>query len=159
MPRNVSQAALQGILAEETGEVFLATLKITHPDMATPIRVVHDKQDLVRADGTYIAFPFKLNLPTDSEDNIPKVSISIGNVDRQIIQSLRTLETPPNITLEVVLASSPNTVEVGPFDFELKRIQYDAFTITGELGYEEDFLDEPFPKDSFNPNTARGMFK
>lgn len=159
MPRSVSQSALQAALAEETDEVFLACLRISHPEMAADIRVVHDKQDLVRSDGTYIAFPFRLNLPTDTEDNIPKVSITIDNVDQQIIKELRKLNSPPTVRLEVVLASSPNTVEVGPFDFELKNISYDAFTITGELGYKEDFLDEPFPKDTFNPNTARGMFK
>lgn len=158
MAREVSQTALQAVLAEETNKVFLACLKISHPDMATDIRVVHDKQDLTRSDGTYIAFPFKVNLPSDSEDNIPKVNITIGNVDQTIIKELRKLTDPPTIRLEVVLASSPNTVEVGPFDFELKNISYDAFQITGELGYAEDFLNEPFPKDTFNPNTARGMF-
>lgn len=159
MPRQISQTALQSLLEEETDQIWLACLTIDHEDMAEAIRVVHDKQDLQRNDGLYIAFPFKVTLPSDTEDEIPRVRISIGNVDRRIIKEIRQLTSAPDVTLEIVLRENPDPAEVGPFDFKLRDITYDKDVISGELGYEQDFLDEPFPGDTLNPNNARGMFK
>jgi len=70
---------------------------------------------------------------------------------------LRGIEAQPTINLSVVLASDPDTVEIGPIAFKLKSIEYDALTITGELGLR-DMYNEGVPKDSFDPNTAPGLF-
>lgn len=156
--RNISTTALQSILAEESGEVWLACVTIDHPSMATPIRVVNDQQDLVRTEGTFIGFPFMISLPADAEDDLPEVGIKIDNVDQTIIQELRSFSSGFTVKLEIVLASSPNTVEAGPFDFVLKDVQYNRLEIQGRLGYEVDLLNDGFPAMSFNPNTARGMF-
>ena len=152
--------ALHAMLAEQTDEVFLACVTIDHPSMATPIRVVNDTQDLARSAGTFTAFPFEITLPPDTDDTaVPQVQLSIDNVDRQIVDAIRGLSSAPSVTLEVVMASSPDTVEAGPFAFELTNAQYDALVVTGTLGYEDDLLNQPFPADTFTPGNSAGVFQ
>jgi hypothetical protein len=45
----------------------------------------------------------------------------------------------------IVLASSPNTVEAGPFNMRLMNAQADANTITGTLGQEGDIFSQQVP--------------
>lgn len=158
MSRTISATALQAVLAQETDEIVLVTLKIDHSSLASPLLFVNDKQDLIRSDGTYVAFPFEVKFPEDTQDNTPKVNIVIDNVDQQVITALRQISSRPTITINIVLKSSPDTPEIGPLSMELKSVDYDALQISGNIGYEEDFLNEPFPSLEFTPKTAAGMF-
>jgi hypothetical protein len=49
----LSQAGLQAVLAQETDECFLELLTIDHADMADPIQIVNDRQDLYRSGANY----------------------------------------------------------------------------------------------------------
>lgn len=158
MSRQISQSALQAVLAQETDEIILVALKIDHTTLDSPLLFVNDTQDLVRSDGTYLAFPFEIKFPDDSEDDVPTVNIVIDNVDQRVIEELRAIEGRPEITIEIILRSQPNTPEMGPFTMKLKGADYDTMQIRGEIGYEEDFLNQKFPAGSFNPRTAVGMF-
>jgi hypothetical protein len=157
MPRTVSAVARAALNAPQTDQVFLALLTIAHANLPTPIRVVNDMVNLTSRGDEYIAYPFNIDLPGESEDELPRVRLTIDNVDRQLVEAVRTLTTPPTITLEVVLASSPDTVEAGPFPFTLRSAEYDAFVVTGDLAFE-DVLNEGFPAHSFTPNAFTGLF-
>ena len=86
-----------------------------------------------------------------------RANLSIDNVSRDIIASIRSIQTPPSVTMEVVLGSDPDTVEASFPDFELQHIGYDALTITGDLGIES-FMSEPYPGDIFSPARFPGLF-
>jgi len=75
----------------------------------------------VRTDGTYLPYPFQINLPTQSDDEVPTVSLTVDNTDLTVNDKIRTLSGPPTVTFSVVLASSPNTEEAGPFEMQLQN--------------------------------------
>jgi hypothetical protein len=58
----------------------------------------------------------------------------------------------------VVLASSPNTIEAGPFAMSLQQAQADAQTITGTLGYESDIFSQQVPAQQYLPTSSPGLF-
>lgn len=157
MSRTLSPAAVQAITAQETGEVFLLLLTIDHPDLAQPIRVVRNGEDVTSRGNTYSACAFDVALPDERSDRPPRVQLVLDNVDRAITQALRPLTSPPTVTLEVVLASSPDTVEAGPYEFTVRNVVYDAHVVTAELAYE-DVLNLRFPADRFTPNLFPGLF-
>ena len=157
MPRTLSPAAARAILARETGEIFLACLTISGPGLDT-LRAVNDTQPLVRTAGTFHPYPFETVLPEDTDSASPTVQLRVDNVDRQVTAALRAYQGMPQVTLEIVLASSPNTVEMGPFEFSLLGVDYDALLITATLGYEEDFLNQAAPAQSYTPTTSPGLF-
>jgi hypothetical protein len=157
MPRTLSTTAAQAIFAQNTSEIFLMLLTIAHSDLAMPLRFVNDWHDITRGGQTYLGCAFTIGLPSEREDQPPTVQLRIDNVDRRILEGIRSLTSPPTITLEVVLASSPETLEAGPFALTLRNVTYDALNITGMLTYE-DVLNEPSMQFHITPNLFPGAF-
>lgn len=158
MSRPLSLAAKQSIAAPETGEVWLVLLTITHSTLPAPIRLVRNTKDVVSRGDTYTALPFDVVFPEEREDQLPQVTLRIDNVSREIGQAMRSIKGKgPAVRLEVVLASSLDTLEAGPVDCVLKERDIDAGSVSGTLG-AEDMLNEPFPGDRFLPATFAGLF-
>ena len=153
----VSINAMHAMFAQQTGEVFLVCLTITHPSITTQ-RLVNNTQPVVRSAGTYQPYPMQLSLPAQLDDQLPTVDIVVDNVDREVLQQIREVSGVPKVTMEVILASSPDTVEAGPFDFSLKQASYDVLAITGTLGYEDDILNQRVPAMSYTPSNSPGLF-
>ena len=156
--RQVSPRALQAMLAQETAEVFVPCLTIDHPSFTAPLRLAYDTQPLARAAGTFQPYPFTIRLPNQKEDEIPQVKVTVDNTDLQVNDAIRTLTGLPSVTLEVVLASQPDTVEAGPFDFSLQNVQADASSIQGTLGYEDDVFAQQVPGQQYLPANSPGLF-
>lgn len=155
--RTLSAAAAEAILARETGEVFLACLTISGDGLDT-MRIVNNTEQVVRIEGTFHPYPFEADLPEDTDSASPQVTVRVDNVDRQVLRALADYQGVPQCTLEVILASSPDTVEVGPFEFAVLSADFDALLISVQLGYEEDFLNQAVPSDSYTPTSSPGLF-
>ena len=155
MSRAVSATFLQKVFAQETSEIFLCILQIDHDDLDTPIRIVNNTENITIGGYEYIGFPFQLSMPGDVEDQLPAVNISIDNVDRTIVEAVRTISSPPTVYLSVIMVSNttPNTgsVERGPIELTLRQAEYDALIVSGNLE-PHDILSEPFPQSCFTPN-------
>jgi len=157
MSRTLTSTAAQAILARETAEVFLVCLTISGPGLET-LRAVNNTQPIVRSSGTYHPYPFEAVLPEDTDSASPQVQLRVDNCDLQVTRALREYQGIPQCTLEVVLASNPDVVEVGPFEFSILAAEYDAIVITATLGYEEDFLNQAVPAQTYTPSNSPGMF-
>ncbi len=158
MPRPISSRMRVALQAGQTDEVISLLLTLTHPSFVAPIRVTDNGEDLVAGGQTYQQFPFQIdNIPGDSE-NLPSVRLSIDGIDRRIIQAIRETDGEAiSVELSVVLASTPDVIESGPYVFKLRNVTFDASTVQGELRYE-DIMSEPFPADSFSPSRFPGCF-
>lgn len=152
----MSTAATESINAEQSDEVWLILLEITHPSLVTPIRVVNNTQNIVSNGNTYLASAFTLSLPDDVQ-GLSYVQLEIDNVDRLIVDTIRALATPPSVSLSVILADTPDSVEFGPHQMTVSDVDYDASTVKGTLIYE-DLLNEPFPGRSFDKANYPGLF-
>jgi len=154
----MTMEAIRGVMfPEETDEVFIVLITIDHNALPTPIRVSSDAVDTVSRGNTYTHCPFKLQLPVDEPGAPYRAKIAIDNVDRRIVQNLRTITTAAEILVEIVRASDPNTVDMALPDFELAVADYDQLEVSGELNLE-DFSAEPFPAANFDPARFRGGF-
>lgn len=157
MSRPLTLAAKESIFAEETDVVWLVLLTIEHADLDAPIRVVRNTEDVISRTNTFLAFPFDISMPQEREDSPPEVQLIIGNVDRRITEAVRTISSPAQVTMEVVHSGDFDTVEAGPFVFELKEARFDALVVTGKLAFEP-VLDESYPKTRFTPGRFPGLF-
>jgi len=157
MSRDTSLTFREAINAQETDEAFLILLEIDHDELSEPIRVTSDGVNTVSNGETYIAYPFDLSLPDDPEQGVSVAQLTIDNVHRVIVESLRAISTAPKVTIRVVLGSNPDVVEAEFPNFELQQVQYDAMTVTGQLTLRT-FFQEPYPGDAFLPSTFPGVF-
>ena len=161
MPNPVSQPARTSAYAQHTSEVWLTLLTIDHPSIDPPIRVVREVpagQTISSNGNTFVGMPFEISLPHDDVASPPRTRMSVDNISREIVQAVREASgDQPAITLEIVLASSPDVVESGPYEMTLKEARYNDLVVEGEIA-AEDVLNEPFPGDSFTPNLFPGLF-
>jgi hypothetical protein len=58
------------MLAQDSAEVFIACLKISHPDLDADILLAYNTETVTRTAGDYLPFAFQINLPTQSDDEI-----------------------------------------------------------------------------------------
>lgn len=157
MSRNLSAPTRRALFAADSGDAFIILLTFTHEALATPIRVCSDSGDTTSRGNIFVAYPFDLTLPDDDEARAPRARLVIDNVDRQIIATLRNLQTSPVLTLEVVRAAEPDVVEAVFHDFRLHNVRYDSQVIEADLTIE-DFTAEPYPAGSFTPSLFPGIF-
>lgn len=123
--------------APETDEVFLLLITIDEASLPEPIRAVHNNENVTSRGDVFAAAFFEAELPGQRPDHIESVRITVGNVDRQIVKAVREAVGRPQVTLEVVLASDPDTVEAGPFEFSLESAEYNDLTVSGELAFDD----------------------
>jgi hypothetical protein len=160
MARSLSVAALQALYSEESGEAFIMLLTLSHPTWPEVIRVSSDSVDTMSRGLKFTAFPFDIKLPNDDDRQPPAATLEIDNVSRDIVMGVRAIpptSKPIQVKIEIVLASSPDTVEIAYTDFLLRDVQYDAYKVTGTLRWD-DVLAEPFPGDQVTPATQPGVF-
>ena len=157
MSRQVSDPFRQVVFAQETGEAILVLLEIDHPDLSEPIRVVNNDVDVASNGTTYVAFPFEIELPTDSDDKAPAARLTIDNVDRQIAETIRIIQSPPSVNMKVVLGSDTDTIEAEFPEFRLRNVRVTAQTVQGDLTIEQ-FAAEPYPSARFVPSLFSGLF-
>ena len=153
----VSSTFKAAFFAASTDEVPLVIVEIDHDDFDAPIRCVNNFTDITSGGDVYTAFPFTFRFPPHSSDELPLASITISAIDQTIIQEIRAISTRPTVTVSLILASDPDTIEAGPYEFKLTNVEYDIFQITGGLGYD-DFFDEPYPGDKYTPANHPGLW-
>jgi len=157
MSRDLSLTFREAINAQQTDEVFLVLLTIDHDDLGSPFYVVNNNEDIESNGNTFVAYPFDISLPDDSDDSIAVGKVTIDNVHRDIVVAIRGINTAPDLTIQVVLASDPDTIEAEFSGFKFTDIVYDELVISGNISIE-DFMHEPFPGDSFVPRYFPGLF-
>lgn len=142
--------------AQETSEAFLVLLDIAQAAIGT-FRIVNNYANVTHGGQVYTAFPFEITLPEDTDERMPTVSLAIDNVDQQLVQAVRSMTGPATVTVRVVLASNPDSIEAGPYTMTLRDTSYNIQLVTGRLDVE-DMINEPYPGDIFNPGRFPGMF-
>lgn len=165
MSRSVSNVLKNAANAANTSEAFLVLLTIEHASLAEPIRVTTDQIDTlssgvkgVISNGVeYVGFPFEIILPDENENTLPRATLRLDNVDRTIVQAVRSITSAPDVTMQVVLASDPDTVEAEITNFQLRNVTANAQVVEGELTTTQ-YDEEPYPAGRFTPNGFGGLF-
>lgn len=111
--RSVSPEFMQTVLARETSVVVACLLTIDHPDLSTPIRLTNDSIDTTSRGETFLAYPFKITLPDDSDDTQSRAKIIIDNVGRALVNIFRSgVGARPQVTIELVKSTDWDVVEI-----------------------------------------------
>jgi hypothetical protein len=158
MPRPVSALLRSATYGEETPEVFLQLLRIYHASIiGGPLRLVNNPTSIVSNGEEYIGCPFNIDVAADRDDVLPEVQLAVDNVDRLIVATLRTITTPIEVEMEVVVASTPDVIEMQAQRSTMRVATWDIHTVNGTLKFE-DMLNEPYPGGTFTAKKYPGLF-
>ena len=143
-------------LSRETEQVFVLLLELSHPGIE-PVRMALNNEPVVHNGDEYLAAHFETDLPQDT--NRPaRVRVRIANVDRRLAGFVREqLTEPARVKISVVLASSPDMIEAGPFEMTLRNVSMDAMYVEGDL-QNEDYLNTAVPALRTTPELFPGMY-
>lgn len=165
--RNMSLAFRAAANAEETREILVFLVTITHESLDLPKRYSSDptarlstdplKYGTVSRGDTFEYLPMTLQLPDDSSDSAPTMKLVLDNVTREAIPLIRSISTPAQVSVELVLASAPDDVEATWPDFDVVNASYDATTVSLELAINA-LVNEPYPSGTFTPAGFGGLF-
>src|SRR4051812_29570696 len=67
-----------------SGEDPVTLLEITHAQLLAPVRVINDTDDLVSNGNNFVACGFDVALPDDQAGQMPRASIAIDNVGKEL---------------------------------------------------------------------------
>jgi len=162
MPRAITSIARRSTQDVETREIWLILMEIDHSSLAEPFYLVNNSEKITvtgTPDIDYLAYPFSVILGNDDGEKLPTVNIEFDNVDRLLIETIRSISDSPDITIKLVLASQPEEVEIEISDLKLREITYDMYKISGIL-YADDILNQKWPKDVVSKAAGYlGLFK
>lgn len=170
MSRTVSLTFRQEFNAEQTGDVPVCLVTITHPSLGAPIYLSSDPTARISVDplvygtesrsNSYMFLPMAATLPDDSDGTPPAIKIVIDNVSRELVPTVRSAGPTgirAKVTVELVLASDPDTVEASWPAFDLTAAPYDSGSVTLTLSLNA-LAVEPFPSGVFSPAGFGGLF-
>lgn len=155
--RELSDAFKAAIFSKETEEVFLVLVTVSHSQLATPLRIVPNTENIFSNGNTFYAMPCEITLISDSEESTPSAKLRVDNLDRIFTVALRTISTPPTVSLELIRASTPDTIEAGFYDLQMRIVKIDVNYLEGDLTLES-FLNEPYPGHEMGPAYFEGLF-
>lgn len=138
--RPISAALREAIQAQETDEALLYLITITHAQLDEPVRVSSDQVDTVSRGQIYLAYPVRPLLTGAGDGSPPRAQLEIDHVDRRIGQAIAALEGPAGVTIEVVLGSTPDSVELALDGLALTDVEWDQHTVRGTLTYDLELM-------------------
>ncbi|WP_428429549.1 hypothetical protein [Pararhizobium sp.] len=158
-----------------TEEIYAALFFIDHSSLAKPIRLSTDNTERLSSDPLYygtrstwmtgnpIADPFlwivaSTLLPSDMDDAPAAATIIIENVDNEIAKLLRSFTDLATMHIAVVLASSPNMIEVEYRDLKIVSHDLNPGEVTLQVS-RQDVEEEDYPVDRMTKDKFPGLHR
>jgi hypothetical protein len=146
---SISAAGVTELAAQDCGTAWIVLLTMTHPELPSTLRFSSDAVDTHSNGQTFQHFPFDLVLPDDVEGRTPQAQMRIDNTSQELVAMLRSLTTPPSLTIQIVRSADPNVIEREWSGLEWRSSTVDPAFITGTLTVE-DMATEEFPYITFD---------
>ncbi|MDA9511161.1 hypothetical protein XI09_42225 [Bradyrhizobium sp. CCBAU 11386] len=157
----------QALFSQESGEVPIFLLTITHAELEDPIYLTTDPTSRLSEDPLIYATTSRgveflyagvdVTLPDEQDKAPPASKLTIANVTRELIPLARSVSTPPSVKIEAVLASAPDDVEMIWPAMDMSNLTYDASFLQFDLTMDS-LVTEPYPSGTFSPAYFPGLF-
>lgn len=158
MPRNYSSQFKSTLAAVNSPEIPYVLLEINNAELSVPVRVINDTEDLVSLGHTFIGCPFRVTMPDDLENQLPKASLSIDNVSKELMYWIEKSGGAKGTSVRFmqVMRSRPDIIE-WEITMNLYNISCTPKEVTGELGYENLFT-KPAVSIQYRSSNSPGIF-
>jgi len=154
MPKFVSLSLRDALFAQSSGDTGIVLATIDHDDLDAPIRLSSDSTQRITTDPlvygtvsngqTYYFSLMTAVLPHDEEERPIGVSLVFENVTSDIVSQIRSILTPIEVDLSLVMSSAPDTVEMQFTDLFSTKFSWNSGTLTLDIS-REPLISEPWP--------------
>jgi hypothetical protein len=166
---SLTSTAISALLSQESSDTFITLITISGTGISPAIRLADNYTQRISETSQeitygvesrsqdYLFLPFNLTLPIEDANQAPTCNLTINDVTRYLIPTIRNISAPPTATIELVLKSDPDTVEISFPSFLISGINYNADSVTATLTLGS-LAQEPFPAHTFTPAYFPGLF-
>jgi len=175
--KTISNKLRKALFSSETSEVVVILIKLTYviESVSYDFYISTDNRDSFTISGVdlkgtlstvddgsteekYVYFPVEIALPDDSDEN-PVGTLTICNIDAELTAIIRSIanKDPLVAKLMIVLADTPNVLEMKFENFYFGSITYDQFVISSRL-ILDNLLNEPYPGGTMLPSNCPGLY-
>lgn len=155
-----------------SAEIEVALIRITHDDLDAPVLLSTDPTEMLEVDpltyGTwsswggsdeqYLFALVGVTPPGDPDDGPPNAALVFENVDNDISALLRGVTGQAEIDIAVVLASTPDVIEVAYTGFRMISASGDAGTVSLTIS-REPITSEPWPAGRMTRQRFPALFR
>lgn len=99
----------------------------------------------------------RIRLPVDDGETSREVAIEFDNVSRELIDEVRTVTSPIDVKLEMILASNPDDVQVTLDELKMRNVTYNKSVVSARL-YLDSFLNVELTSERYSPKLYPGLF-
>ena len=135
-----------------------APLRLQHPAIAVPVRVVNDTRNRSIEGAEYVALRFDARLADDVDGQAPQAELAIDNVGRELTQWIEAAGGGIGATVRIMLvldiADAPVEWEV---TLDVASMAVDAERVTARLGFDP-LLGRAAVTLRHDPQTSPGLF-
>lgn len=158
MPRTYSPQYKSTLAAVNADEPPLVMLEIDHPDLSEPVRVINDNQDLTSNGHLFVACPFRCTLPDDFENQLPKATLAVDNIGRELVYWIETSNGGEGAAVRFmqVMRSRPDLIE-WEITMSLTDVRVTMLEVAGQVGFENLF-NRPAVHLTYRPDNSPGLF-
>jgi len=158
MPNTYTPAGRRNLLATSADEPFLVLQEIQHPDLDEPVRVVNDTVGITVRGNEYIACPFQITLPDDVAEQVPKATLSVDNIGRELTQWLEYSRGGKGAKCRIIqaLRSDPDIFEYD-MTLDMTGMSIDNQTVSSDLGFQNTLMQSAVAM-RYDPKTTPGAF-
>lgn len=110
-------------------ENILVLVKIEHPFISEPIRLVNDNINFTLEGEEYIAMPFNVSRQSDHQNELPKVSLEISNVGRSLVKWIDSSSGGRNAIVTIILARRSNQIIEEEITFGISSVSVTSLMV------------------------------
>lgn len=158
MARAYSSEYKSTLASTSAPESPIILLEITHPGLSVPARVVNDNSNITSNGNEFLACAFRCTLPDDMESQLPKVTLSIDNVGKELMYWVETSAGGYGAKAHFmqIMRSRPDLIE-WEITLALSNVKANVREVSADLSYDNIFT-RPAITMRYDPFTAPGCF-
>ena len=155
-----SLLALQEAQKLSSGYAWYYLFTFTHANMPTPLRLASPSfESIVSRSMTFLPSRFDVELPSETFEQIPRARIVMDGASGVILDALQQLPSSPIITIEVVLETQLDTVQLVIDNLEIDTaVQVEGVSMISAELVSSRFSQLPFPGINMDRTRVSGIF-
>lgn len=163
----VSLSMRTSAYAENTDDIPVVLLTLTHPQISSPLLLSSDptlrltteplSYGTISKGLTYQWVIMSVHVPDDSRDSPPRAQLVLDNVEYSAVPIFNSMTTYATISMSLVMASRPDFIERHWSGLNVVDVTVDADKVSLSIS-REPFTREPFPSDRMTRSRFPGLW-
>lgn len=143
----------------ENGDAIVGLFTFNSPELSEPLYLSSDVVPITSLGRTFMGANLDFTVPGHQDNARSQVTIALQGISPQLIKAMDDHPFQFEVTLELILRSTPDVIEGGPWNLRSQRFSVDYKTNSASLECEfHNTLDLPLIRKRYTLQLVPGAF-